>query len=810
MAIGPPASGDRLLVHAAALGVLSAAAEEAPLLAVVDDAHWLDEASADALLFAARRLEGEPVGLLLALRPVEGRRLDLSGVETLRVEGLARAEAAQLLRGLPPEVIERLHTATAGNPLALLEAPAQLPERQLAGRDPLTDPLPVGPGVQAGYRRRLEKLPPRTRLAMLLFAAAGTESLARIAEAGAQLGVTLADLGPAEADQLVEIEPDRVAFRHPLVRAAAYRDAPSSERRAVHAALAAHTSGTRRANHLWAAATGPDPVAAAALDQAADEARRRTSFSVAALEAERAARLTEAGDVRAARLLAAARDRAMGGDAARAMTIAQAARGDAREAVLTAEIKALLGSLESLTGSLEEGSTACVEAAESIADVAPERAAAMLATAAQACTMSGRVELAHQTAARAYALDPRPEIAVVLGVHRVLAGEDQGDGTSMLLDQWPEVVRPSVLDPGAPQIITTVAALCVTERYDDAEAFAAGVEALIAETGAIGALPRLRAVQAEVDLRRGNWTLARARASESLRMCVETGQIVLRSWSLALLARIEAAMGLEAACRSSCAGALESVHANQWYALNVYSEAALGLLELGLGRAEQAAKHFDEANRWCVEYGLRDPGAHQHHPDRIEAHVRAGHHEHAREALAEVEQMAHGTQRPWLRACIARCHGMLEDDFDHWFERAYVALGDHASPFDLGRTELAHGERLRRARRVREARERLRAAVAHFELVGAASWAQRAAAELRAAGGAPSPMQAPTTRELTPQELEVALAVAAGATNREAAAALFVSPKTVEVHLTRIFKKLGVRSRTELARVVALSAGAMR
>jgi DNA-binding NarL/FixJ family response regulator len=142
---------------------------------------------------------------------------------------------------------------------------------------------------------------------------------------------------------------------------------------------------------------------------------------------------------------------------------------------------------------------------------------------------------------------------------------------------------------------------------------------------------------------------------------------------------------------------------------------------------------------------------------------------------------------------------MLEEDFEPWLARAYAAHGADASPFEIGRTELVHGERLRRAREVRAAREKLRAALERFEALGAAPWAARARAELRAAGGAVGPAQEPATRELTPQELEVALAVAGGATNREVAAALFVSPKTVEVHLTRIFKKLGVRSRTELA-----------
>ena len=263
-------------------------------------------------------------------------------------------------------------------------------------------------------------------------------------------------------------------------------------------------------------------------------------------------------------------------------------------------------------------------------------------------------------------------------------------------------------------------------------------------------------------------------------------------------------MGLEEACRASCAAALASARASHMHSINVYVHAALGLLELGLGRAARAAEHLDEAHRLCLEYGQLDPSTVQHHPDRIEAHVRAGRPERARAALAELEAMAQRTQRSWPLACVARGRGMLDDDFDACFARAYELHGPAASPFELGRSELCHGERLRRARRVREARVRLRGALERFEALGAAPWAARARAELRAAGAAVRPERVPATRELTPQELEVALAVAVGATNREVAAALYVSPKTVEVHLTRIFKKLGVRSRTELARAISV------
>jgi DNA-binding CsgD family transcriptional regulator len=267
--------------------------------------------------------------------------------------------------------------------------------------------------------------------------------------------------------------------------------------------------------------------------------------------------------------------------------------------------------------------------------------------------------------------------------------------------------------------------------------------------------------------------------------------------------RLEAAMGLEEACRATVRDALALALPAGGFTIKVHAEAALGLLELGLGRATRAVEHLDTADRLSAEYGLRDPAVVPFGPDRIEALLRADAPDLAHAALAGFQAMAERTQRPWPLACVARCRGMLEGDFDAWFARAYAHHGTDASPFELGRTELCHGERLRRARRVREARERLRAALERFEGIGAAPWAARARAELRAAGGAASQARMPATRELTPQELEVALAVARGATNREVAAALYVSPKTVEVHLSRVFRKLGVRSRTELATHIA-------
>jgi DNA-binding CsgD family transcriptional regulator len=385
--------------------------------------------------------------------------------------------------------------------------------------------------------------------------------------------------------------------------------------------------------------------------------------------------------------------------------------------------------------------------------------------------MAARIPRALETTERAYELarqvggTTEALVGILLGGGRLIAGQDSGDGQRALLDRWPEASDDHMLIPAAPHL-----------------------------AGLLQFIGRL-----EIDLRRGRWAEARARSSEALRLAEASGQVDQRALPLTVLARLDAAMGREDSCRAA-------VHELEEYAahagmgtLRVYGEAALGLLELGLGRAERAVEHLDATARMC---GDRDPSTIPFGPDRVEALVRAGEPERAQAALAEFEAQAARVRRSWPTAAAARCRGMLEADFELWFERAYAAHGPDVSPFELGRTELCHGERLRRARRVREARERLRSAIERFEALGAAPWAARALTELRAAGGAAGPAQEPATRELTPQELEVALAVATGATNREVAAALFVSPKTIEVHLSHIFKKLGLRSRTELARLM--------
>ncbi len=302
LALGPPVPGDAFAVATGALRLLVAAARRSPLLVLVDDAHWLDAGSAETLLFAARRLgAGHPVAVLAAVRDQEASAFDEAGLPELRVGGLDRSAAVELLATAPANrvaaaVAGSLFAATEGNPLALLELPALLSEAQLEGRDPLPDPLPVTPSIRRAFEVRLSALPPETQQALLVAASSHSETLAPLLAALAGLGLDPGTLEPAERGELVSLGDGRLTWRHPLLRAASYYRASTFDRRAVHAALAAGSSGVARAWHLADAALGPDDDVAHALEEAAFEARSRRGHAAAAIAFERAARLSRDGD----------------------------------------------------------------------------------------------------------------------------------------------------------------------------------------------------------------------------------------------------------------------------------------------------------------------------------------------------------------------------------------------------------------------------------------------------------------------------------------------------------------------------------
>jgi DNA-binding CsgD family transcriptional regulator len=303
----------------------------------------------------------------------------------------------------------------------------------------------------------------------------------------------------------------------------------------------------------------------------------------------------------------------------------------------------------------------------------------------------------------------------------------------------------------------------------------------------------------------GRWATARAEAAESVELALDTGQLPLLSHSLAALARVEAAMGQEEDARRHVREGLELVTRFQGEAIGAYLHAALGALELALGRVPEAIEALEAYDRTARRIEVQ-PAIVQAAPDLVEAYVRAGRREDAAAALAQLEAGAARTGSLWARAAAARCRGLLAPDaeFRARFDEALKLLDDLPMPFERGRTLLAFGERLRRAKQRAEARPPLQEALDAFERLGARPWAERARTELRATGQASGRRSETAAEQLTPHELQIALLVAQGMTNREAAAALFLSPKTIEYHLGQIYRKLDVRGRAQLARLMAM------
>jgi DNA-binding CsgD family transcriptional regulator len=353
----------------------------------------------------------------------------------------------------------------------------------------------------------------------------------------------------------------------------------------------------------------------------------------------------------------------------------------------------------------------------------------------------------------------------------------------------------------AGEIAQCAPALMTVEEHATADRLLAGVIHAARERTALGLLPYALGARAELDTRLGRWMSAYADGLEAVHLAREAGQEGQLSYNLARLARLEAAQGREEPCRAHVAEALELAGALAFGSTPPFAHAAIGLLELGLGRADEAAEHLALSGELVEECGAVDPARLDWAPDLIESHVRAGRLDDAHAALERYRSRTRCTIATWPHATAARCAGLIagEGDFADHFEEVLALHAETAVPFEEARTELAYGELLRRYRRRVDARVHLRAALTTFDRLGAAPWSDRARAELRATGETVHSSDARLADELTSQELQVALIVAKGATNKEAGAALFLTPKTIEFHLAKVYRKLGIHSRGELA-----------
>ncbi len=814
LALGPPAPGDRFAVAAATLSILAAGAEEAPLLVAVDDAQWLDGPSREALLFAARRLGREGVVVVLAAR--DRPWLEAAGIERLEVTGLPEGDARTLIdaskRTVGTKVRERVIGDTAGNPLAILTALDALSDAQLAGTELIAGPLPVGGELEEGFTRRLDSFPADTRRAVLVAAASDTGDLGEITCALATLSLDQSTLEPAVEEGLIAFEQTRpsaaVEFSHPLVRSAVYHRADRADRAAAHKALALTLppeAADRIAWHLASAAQGPDEEVAALLEASGNAAQARLGHTSAALAYETAARLSPDDADRVRRTITAAQAHWLGGDPARVDELLLAILPLAVDPELRADIQIMRAAALFFTAPARELYTLLQTESERIAPIDPVRAAAMLCQAAGCCLMAGELSLSIEISRRALALAQptgAPVSAVAAGVlagSLVFRGETE-EATAILEPLVPMLDTVDPLGEASQHIALTAQHLSFLEDFDRARGTLDRVIQAARRASAPSLLPFPLAVLSELELRLGRVPAAYAAAAESVRLADETGQGV-GGFSYVVLARVEAVLGLEEECRAHVAAGRELARKAGASSIEWYGEAVLGLLDLSLGNLEEAFAHTREAARMEVSMGVVLPVIVPVRPDLIEAAIRLGRTDDAARELEVLEQQARQTGVRWAAATAARCRGLIDDEstYETTFAEALALRGD-TFPWDRARTELCLGRRRRRSRRRADARRSLLSALATFESLGSKLWAEQTRKELRATGLTVAPTEDPSLRDLTPQELQVALIVAQGATTKEAAAALFLSPKTIEFHLGNTYRKLGVSSRTELVR----------
>jgi DNA-binding CsgD family transcriptional regulator len=800
---------DRFLVSVAVLSLLAEAAEERPVLGVVDDAHWLDGASANALVFAARRLEAEPVALLLAAREGEDRGLEAAGLPELRIGGLDPAAAGALLAEWtgPPvaaAVRDRLVEQTGGNPLALLELPSILTPGQLTADEPLPVPLPLTEGVERAFLERARRLPEETQTLLLVVAAEETGRLADVLAAATTLGVGAPALDAAERAGLVRVHGVEVDFRHPLVRSAVYQGATTAERQRAHRALAqvldAETDADRRAWHRAAAAVEPDEAVVGELDRAAERARARGGFSEACATLERAARLTAGPEPRARRLAAAADNAWLVGQLRRASGLLQVARSLTSDPLLRADVDRLRGWIEFTAGSTLIARQVLVQAASDVAPIDPQRALGMLVAAAEAawvtCDHDAGVEIGRLAGRLEPGDDPRSRFfTALLSGFTLLLQSDTRAAVGVLRDavRLAETLADIGLLGHADHAAVAIG--------DDAAAYRLNTQvvARARATGAVGEVVFSLQRLAFAEILTGRWAAGTSSAAEALRLARETGQPELCAVSLAWLAVLAALRGEEDRLRTLVAET-EAVAAAR--PLGVHELHVHDAIRWARGIHEGVAGQPASALRWFEQMSHPVVAGSAAGLDRIEAAIRADQRSMALEWLQPIERLAQAGV-PWARVRVAHCRALLADDgtAERAFQEA-LAHHQHAQrPYERARTELAYGEFLRRDRRRVDARAHLQAALHVFEQLGAGPWAERARLELRASGQTARRRDPSTTLKLTPQELQVARFVAQGLPTREVAAQLFLSPRTIDFHLRNVFTKLGIRSRTELARL---------
>ena len=820
LGLGRVVGADRFLVALALLSLLAEIAGDRPVLCLVDDAHRLDQESADAVAFVARRLLAEPIVLLLAARSENGQgtggsdddgaRSPAVDLPTLDVGGLDLASSLQVLAdaaGAPPapEVGRRLAAGAGGNPLALRELPGLLTQEQIGGLTPLPDPLPVGAAVEAAFIDRVRRLPQSTQSLLLLAAVDDTGDPGSLLAAGESFGAGAgaADLEPAEHAGLVRFDEHTIAFRHPLVRSAVYQSASFTRRRQAHLAvadaLAGESNADRRAWHRAAAALGPSDDLADELERSADRAGQRSGHVAAAAALERSAELTADEAIRARRLAAAAESAWRGGRSERALALVKRAAELRPGPRLRADLQHIRGVIELRCGTPAEGAALLLAGAGDVAASDPRKALDMLFDAGEAAIYAGDAAAtiaAGRLAGQLQLVSHEAGFVVDLlsGVASLMEAQ-----TAAASAQVEEVVaRAGHFDN--PRWLAWAGTAAGATGQDRAEsALYQRANALARRSAAVTALTSVLESFGFSGVMAGRYATVAADAAEGLQLAREAGFVNSVCYHQATLALVAAVRGRDDECHGYAGEVRTTATAHGLGLQNAIAEWARALLDLGAGRFSPAVDRLER---------LAGGGPGTNHPfvvliatpDLVEAAVRSQRLDIAQEALAGLERFT-GTGAPsWAQAVRSRCRGLLSAGVAagrHYEEALRLHAGSQRS-FDRARTELVYAEHIRRSRRRVEAREHLRIAIDEFDRLGAGPWAERARNELCATGETARRREVAVSDELTPQELQVARYVADGATNKEVAAHLFLSPRTVDYHLRKVFLKLGISSRSEL------------
>ena len=796
---------DRFLVGLAVLSLLAEIAEEQPLICLIDDAHWLDRVSAQTLVFVGRRLLAESVALVFAARP-DTEAGGLRGLREMSIGGLKNADAQALLSDelhapLDVAVRERIVAETHGNPLALLELPRGLTPSELAGGFGLPDSRPLASRIEEGFIRQLEPLPAETRRLLLLAALEPIGDVTLLWRAADELGIPASAAAAAEAAGLIEIRA-RARFRHPLVRSAVCRAARPQALRDAHRALADATDPLldpdRRAWHLAHALVGFDENVAVELERSANRAQARGGVAAVAAFLERAVELTPDPARRAQRALAAAQAQQRAGAPGAALELLAAAESAQLDELHNARADLLRAQIASASRRDTESPPLLLAAARRLERLDPALARDTYLDALSAGLIIARLSPAVEGVAEAAGAAP--------------SATKSPRAQDLLLDGLASLITDGY-DAGAPLLrraLSTFLSRDISTEDGLRWSWLAGRAAmalwddnawhllvsrhgqLAREVGALGELPLALNSRVFVHLLGGELAAASSLVAEVETVTEVTGSNFVRYGALGLAAwrgqagetdaLIEAIIG-KVVSRGEGIG----VTVTQW---------ARAVLCNGLGRYNDALVAARQAREYPPELGFSTWSL----VELIEAGTRSGRPDVAADALSQLTDTTRASGTDWALGIEARCRALLDDGdaADAGYRNAIERLGRTRIQVELARTHLLYGEWLRRTNRRLDAREQLRFAHVRFSTMGTEAFAERTRRELLATGETVRKRGVETRDDLTAQEAQIAQLASDGQTNPEIGAQLFLSPRTVEWHLRKVFTKLDITSRREL------------